>query len=241
MSDENESLIEKTFVTELGAKYPLVQAKGVNEQYGVNAFPSVFVIDANGIVWSLPDAHLPNEAQIEELLQGVTLAPKVPDGPAYAPLRSMWEKRDYPKLRDYLAKMLAQENLDAELRTVFEGQQAELQKRGDGQVACVQRLAAGPDFFAAENQLEKITKAWKGFTAGAAAEEQLKRFAGDATIKKEVAAGKALQKVVRSFEPGKSPSQAKKLAAELEKFAKKYAGTYAATQAEAQRSQLTAR
>lgn len=239
MSDENESLIEKTFITGLGAKYPFVKAKGVNEQYGIKFFPSVFCIDANGVVHSVPDDRMPDEGTIEELLKNVSLAPKLPDGAAFAPLKSMWEKRDHAKLRDYLDKMLAQEKLDADLKTVFEAQRAELQRRDEAQVARVQRLGEGPDFFAADEQLEKIKKAWKGFAAGDAAEAQLKRFGSDATIKKEIAAGKALQKLRGSIDPSKSASQAKKLAAELEKFAKKYEGTFAATQAEQQRQQLS--
>lgn len=239
MSDENESLIEKTFVTELGAKYPFVKAKGVNEQYGIQFFPSVFCIDANGVVFSVPDDRMPSEAQIEELLQSVSLAPKLPEDSRYDPLRSLWEKHDYDKLRDYLDKLLAQPNLDEEMRGVYDGQRKELQKRADAQVAKVERLGGGPDYFAAEEQLEKLKKTWKGFPAADAAEAQLKRFGSDSAIKKEIAAGKALQKALRSFDPGKSSSQAKKLVAELEKIAKKYEGTHAAKQADEHRQRLS--
>ena len=240
MSDENESLIEKTFITGLGAKYAFVKAKGVNEQYGIKFFPSVFCIDANGVVHSVPDDRMPDEGTIEELLKNVSLVPKLPDEARYGPVRSMWEKQDYVKLRDYLDKMLAQENLDADLRAVLTTQSTALQKRADTQKARVERLGQGPDYAAAEDQLEKIEKVWKGFPAADAAKEQLARFAGDATIKKELSAGKALQKVLKSYDPSKS-SQAKKLVVELGKFTKKYEGTYAAKQADEQRQRMTAK
>lgn len=240
MSDENESLIEKTFLTDLGAKYPFVKAKGVNELYGIKFFPSVYCIDANGVVYSVPDDRMPDAGTIEELLKNVSLVPKTPDEARFGPLRSMWEKRDYAKLRDYLDKMLAQENLDADLREVFTAHSAALQKQADGQKARAERLGTGPDYAASQDQLEKLEKVWKGFPAADAAKEQLARFGTDATIKKELTAGKALQKLLKQFDTSKS-SQAKKLVGELVKFVKKYEGTYAAKQAEEHRLRLSSK
>ena len=78
MSDENEKLIEDTFITKLGAKYPFVKAKGCNQKYGIKFFPSVFSIDATGVVHSVADDRMPGEAEIEQMLQAVSLAPKLP-------------------------------------------------------------------------------------------------------------------------------------------------------------------
>lgn len=238
MSDEQETLIESTFITKLGAKYPFIKAKNVNTQYGIKFFPSVYCIDANGVVHSTPDDRMPSEGTIEELLKNVSLAPKLPADTRYAPVRTMWEKRDYGKLRDYLDKMLAQPNLDAAMREVFDQQRVELGKRIDAQVARVSRLGAGPDYVAATEQLERVDKMWKGLPPAEAARKELDRFAADATVKKELAAGKALQKVLASFDPGRV-SQAKKLVVELEKFSKKYPGTHAAKQADEQRERLS--
>ena len=87
---------------------------------------------------------------------------------------------------------------------------------------------------------KRIEKVWKGFPAADAAKEQLARFAADAAIKKELVAGKALQKLLKGYDPSKA-SQAKKLVAELGKFTKKYEGTYAAKQADEQRQRMTAK
>ncbi|HEX5050169.1 MAG TPA: hypothetical protein VFZ65_00225 [Planctomycetota bacterium] len=240
MSDEPEGLIEKTYIEQLGAKYPWVKAKGgVNEAYAIKFFPSIYVFDANGTIVSVPDDRMPSETQIEELLKDVTMAPKMPEDSRYDPLRAMWKKSEFVKMRDYFDKMLAQENLDQAMREVFVAQQTALTKKAEAQVARAGRLGAGPDFAAAETQLERIVKDWKGFPAADAARKELDRFAGDAAIKKEIAAGKALEKLVAKYDPGKSSAQAKKLAAELERFAKKNEGTYAAKQAEEQRGRLT--
>lgn len=236
MSDEAEGLIEDTFVTKLGAKYPFVKAKaGVNDKYGVKGFPTVYVIDANGLVYG---EGVPPENVIEELLAGVTLAPKLPKESRYEPVRAMWEKREYAKLRDYLDKMLAQPNLDASMREVFDAQKAELGKRIEAQGKRIERFGAGPDYAAGADQLDRIVKEWKGFPPEAAAQKQLERFAADAAIKKELASGRALQKLCAGFDTSKV-SQARKLAGELDKFRKKHVGTNAAKQAEEMMGRLS--
>ncbi len=230
MSDEDEGKIEETFITKLGAKYPFIKAKGVNELFGIKFFPSIYCIDANGVVHSVPDDRMPSESTIEDLLKSVTLAPKLPEDSRYDPLRSMWNKKDYGKVRDYLVKMLAADNLDAEMRGVFEAQQAALDTKIKKQVERVAKLAAGPDYYAAKESLEKLSKEWKGFVVAEEADKALETFKTDADIKKEIAAGKALAKLLEKYDRSKQ-SQAKKLIEELPKFAKKYENTYAGQQA----------
>ena len=135
MSDEQEDKIEKTFIKDLGAKYPMAKIKAsATQAYGIKFYPSVYCIAPDGTVHSVPDDRMPSEAAIKDLLQSVSLAPKMPDTPPYAPVRSMWEKKQYKKLGDYLGKMLKQAKLDADMREVFEGQQEELRKRAAKQV-----------------------------------------------------------------------------------------------------------
>lgn len=231
MSDEQEDLIEKTFVQELGAKYPMIKIDGrATREYGIEFYPSVYCIDANGQVHSVPKDRMPDEATIEKLLEGVTLAPKLPEDARYDPLRLMWSKRQYKKIDDYLGKLLQQEGLDLEMREVYATQHKALGELRDKQVGLVARLGSGPDYHAALEHLERIEREWGGMLPADAAQEQIKRFKSDATIKKELAAGKALDKILSSFDPSKV-SQAKKLKEELGKFAKRYEGTYAAEKA----------
>ena len=233
VSDENESLIEETFITKLGAKYPFVCAKGVNEQYRIGFFPSVYCIAPDGTILTVPDDRMPTEAFIEEQLANVSLSPKMPVDSRFDAIRSLWQKKEFKKLGDYLTKMLGQPTVDAELRTVYESQQAELQKRMERATARVQTLGKGPDFYTALNQLERLQKDWAGLPPADAANSELERFAKDAHVKDEIAASKALEKVVGKFDAGKV-AQRRKLVEELEKFksTKKYAGTHAAQQAE---------
>jgi hypothetical protein len=231
VSGEDEGAIQKVFVDQLGAKYPLVKIKAdAKGPYGIKFYPSVYVIDPDGNVFSTPGERMPSEQQIEELLQRATLAPKMPDDARYDPLRGMWKKREFLKLRDYLDKNLAAPNLDAGMKDVFTAQRAELDKRQQSALKRIESLGAGPDYAAAEEQLETIEKQWKGLEPSAAAAKERARFGADAAIKKEIAAGKALQKLLASFDMSKSSTK-KKLIPELEKFAKKHEGTHAGKQA----------
>ena len=73
--------------------------------------------------------------------------------------RKMWEKGDYRRLDAYLAKMLQADKLDAEMREVFQGQQALLEKKAAKQAARVTSAAQGPDYLRARQTLEKIGRA----------------------------------------------------------------------------------
>lgn len=235
MSDENEDLIQKTFVESLGAKYPFVRASGADGKYGISFFPSVYCIDADGVVFSVPTDRMPSEATIEELLQAVP--PPLPDEARYAPLKAMWAKHEYPKLRDFLTKALAEPKLDEVMRGVFEAQQKALDERSAHQVARVETLGQGPDYATAQAALATIEKNWKGLPPADAAKQQLARFASDETIKKELAAGKALQKLLDGYDTTKL-AQVRKLVGELKKFAEKYVGTEAGRQAAQRREEL---
>lgn len=234
MSDEDPGLIEKTFITELGAKFPFVSAKGVNEKYGVSGFPSIYVIDPDGTIVSVPEDRMPSEAFIEEHLAKVSLMPKLPEDSRFDPLRTLWKGKEHKKIGEYLAKMLQQPTLDAELRTVYEGQQQELQKRQERAAARVTSLGQGPDFYAAERQLESVKKEWAGLPPADAAKAELDRFAKDGKVQNEIAASKALEKLLGKFNPSRV-AQRRKLAEELAKFAetKKYFGTEALKKASA--------
>lgn len=234
MSDEPEGLIEDVFIKQLGAKYPFVKGKNCNSKYGVSGFPTFVVIDADGLVAGV---GMPGEAQLEKLLEAVVVTPKLPDEPRYEPLRALWKKSEFAKVRDYLDKTLAAPNLDAAMKDVLTAQREAFDKHVTAAGTRIANLANGPDYAGAEQLLEKIEKQWKGLPPAEAAAKELARFVADATIKKELTAGRALQKLVASFDPGKA-SQKKKLVEALEQFAKKYTGTYAGKQADEQLAQL---
>jgi hypothetical protein len=237
VSDESEKLIDDVFMQKVGVKYPFIRASGVNQKYNIKFFPSVYCIAPDGTILTVPEDRVPAEDFIEKQLQNVTLSPKMPDDSRFDVLRSMWEKRDHSRLADYLEKMLAQDNLDGELRTVYAAQRDELHKRMDREQARIAELAKGPDYGAAVPKLERIAKDWKNLPPSEAAESELQRFSKDPAIKKELVAAKALDRMVEKTDMSKK-SQRHKLVDDLMKFGKRYGGTFAASKAEQLRSSL---
>jgi thioredoxin-like negative regulator of GroEL len=235
VSDEPEGLIEDVFIATCGAKYPFVKGKNCNGKYGVTGFPTFVLIDADGLV---AQVGMPSEPQIEKLLEDALVAPKLPDDARYEPLRVLWQKGEFVKVREHLDKQLATPALDAATKDVLTAHREAFEKRMAAAAARVAKLGAGPDYAAAEQQLEKIERQWRGLPPAEAATKELARFAADAVIKKELAAGKALEKLLASLDPAK-PSQRKKLIEALDQFGKKHAGTFAGRQADEQRVGLT--
>jgi hypothetical protein len=238
VSREAEGAIEDVFVNKLGAKYPLVK---VDEKsvapYGISFFPSVYVIGPDGNVFSVPDDRMPSEATIESLLARVSLSPKMPADKAYEPLRALWKKSEFAKVRDFLDKALAAPGLADATKAVYDEQRAHLDKKAEAAEKRIAALGAGPDFAASQEQLERIEKQWRGMAPATAAQKELQRFAADPAIKKELSAGKALQKLRSQFDPSRV-AQRKKLAEALLAFAKKNPDTEAAKQAEAEAARL---
>jgi hypothetical protein len=238
VSGEAESAIQSAFVDKLGAKYPLVQIKAQDAAvYGIRGYPSVYVIDANGVVHSTPDENMPGDAAIEELLKDVSLPPELPADPAYDPLRALRKKGDPMKLREHVAKALAAPALDAAMRDVLTAEQAHLQQQQERAIARVTQLGAGPDYAASEDQLDALAKKWKGLPPADAAAKEKARLVADPAIKTELAAGRALQKLLASHDVGKV-AQKNKLIDALGAFQKKYEGTHAAGQAAQHASRL---
>jgi hypothetical protein len=230
VSGENEKQIQKVFADELGAKYPLVKIKEADKAaYGIRAYPTVYVLDPDGNVVS---NSMPGEQQLEELLKRVVLPPKLPDDAKWDAVRAGWKKADYAKLRDQLDKALAAPGLDAAGKDVLTAQREYLDRRMQSTLTRIEALGKGPDYVAADDALEAIEKQWKGMAPADAAAKERARFTTDEAVKKELSAGRALQKLLASYDLSKSSTK-KKLVPELEKFAKKYEGTHAGKQATA--------
>lgn len=231
MSDEQESKIEDVFINKLGAKYPMVKVKSsATQDYGIKFYPSIYSIAPDGRVHSVPEDRMPKDDAIVELLKSVSLVPELPEGAHYDPLRVMWDKKQYSKLHSYLDKMLAQDNLEEEVREVLTGQQQELEQRVARKSQRVANLAAGPDYLASREKLEKIQKEWKGFAPASMAKDELTRFRKDGEIQKEIKVSKRYEKLINKYDATKIV-QRRKLMEALEKFSKQYEGTYAADQA----------
>lgn len=240
VSHETEAKIESHFVRSLGATYPFVKSNDFAEKYAVKFYPSTYTIDAFGNVHSLPDWWVPEESTIEELLEALPLPPKMPADKRFDPLRSMWQKGEYTKLGEAIDKMAALPKLEPEVRDALTAQKEALAQKQQKHLARVAQLVDEADFTHATAELERIEKSWAGQPPAAAARKEIDRLAVDEKVKPEVAAGRALQKLMAGVDTSKIPVL-RKVIVDLDKFRKKYVGTLAGKRADAHHTRLCSR
>lgn len=233
VSDENEQKLAD-HIKAKGIKYPIVRAPGAMSKYGGSFYPSYFTVGPDGRILTNPADRMPSESWFEEALKDVVLVPDLPEDSRFDPLRRAWEKKDYRKIDDYLTKMLAEQDLDAELRAVFQEQRTEFDALLARAEARVESLAEGPDYWRATERLEQIAKDFDGLRIEDAANEVLDRFEHDDAIRKEVSASRTLEKLMSRYDASRL-AQRRKLIDQLMRFEERYAGTYAAEQARERR------
>lgn len=236
VSDETEQKLADHIAAK-GIKYPIVRAPGAMGTYGGKFYPSYFMVSPEGEIVSTPAERIPSDEWLREALTTVTRVPELPDDARFDPLRKAWEKQDYKRIDDYLTKMLQQEDLDAELRTVFEAQRSDFDAMLERTATRIDKLAAGPDYWASKKALERIADEFDGLGIEEKAREVLDRFDDDDAIKKEITASRTYEKLLERYDANKI-SQRRKLVDALLKFEERYAGSHAATVAAKYREQL---
>ncbi|MBK8977453.1 MAG: TlpA family protein disulfide reductase [Planctomycetes bacterium] len=229
VSDESEELLQE-YIEKKGVRFGIIRAPGAMDAYGGRGYPSFFSIGPDGTILSTPAQRIPSDDFIENALRDVQLAPEMPAGHAFDALRTAWEKEDFERVSRELERGLQTAGEDAETLAGY----TTLKQRFDAMCRSaeqrVERLGAGPDYFRSQAQLEAIADRFKGLPPAAAAKAMLDRFDDDAKIRKEIRAGRDLQRLLGRFDPSRI-AQARKLREQLAKFRESCEGTYAAERA----------
>lgn len=226
MSDEAIYKIEKDILRAWGVTYPFVKGNDVVKKYRVRFIPCTYSIDSNGEVASVPDGWLPDELVIDEMLHDVWKPAPLPDLKVYDPIRTLWKKHEFAQLRAGIDKIVAMPEQTADVKDVLGVLSKALDKKQEEQLARVAELGKGPDYHGCTTQLERIERAWKPLPPAVEARKHLDRFAGDEAIKKEVAVGRLLAKVMAPVDTSK-PAVLRALTEELNQFRKKHADSFA--------------
>ena len=226
MSDEPVFKIEKDILRAWNVTYPFVKGNDVVKKYRVRFVPCTYSIDSNGEVATVPDGWLPDELVLDEMLHDVVKPAPLPDLKVYDPIRTLWAKHEFAQLRAGIDKILAMPEQTAEVKDVLGVLSKALDKRQEETLARVAELGKGPNYHGCMIQLERIERAWKPLPPAVEARKHLDRFAGDEAIKKEVAVGRLLAKVMAPVDTSK-PAVLRALTEELNQFRKKHEGTFA--------------
>lgn len=233
VSDEDEKLVEG-FIKQFAVKFPIAISPNGGARYRISGYPTQFLIGADGTI--LASGHVP-EAQILEALTKVDMPPKLPETPEFAALIKAWKAGRYGEVaRELTALEKAGDKLGDHASAVSAGREAfqKVLTRVQGEV---QELGKGPDYYASEQRLLTLAKKFEGLPPAAEAQAVLKGFANDAKIAKELAAGKQLAQLRKSFDSSKNSGK-RKLEDALRAFVEKYKGTAAAAEAQKQLAEL---
>ncbi len=224
VTNEGRGLVDK-FVSDTKATHPILIEDGDSAAtFGIQGFPTSFLIDANGkIAWTDDKGGL--EAEIERLLQDVRLVPALPR--KFAAIQKSMEKGDFAGARKSLEGQIAGTGLSDEEKTAATEALKWIDDRGAGMLASADADGQRGDWYAASETLNKVIASFKGLEPAAKAKETLDGILKDKEKKREVDAGEVYEK---SKEKARSmkPEQAAQM---MRAVAKKYDGTKAAERA----------
>ena len=206
------------------AKHPIVIEEGDSAQtFEIKGYPTAYLIGANGKVI----AQNPQEAQIEEALAKVRLAPELPK--ALQAFDALLKKDKYAEVRGKVQKLIEGGTLvDADKAAAEELikwidfiAQSGLDNAAD--------MGRKGDWLAASLALQDTAKSFKGMAQATEAEAQLKAILADKTKKDEITAAKKLNEAkTRQREDKMKPKEALPL---FKAIASKYEETRAGKQA----------
>lgn len=218
LTNEPRGLVDK-FVADTGAKHPVVIEEGDSiKSFAGKGFPTIVLIGADGRV--LANGGI-SDAQIEEALKEVEIAPKLPAKLAAA--QALLDKRKYGEARAALEKAGAVESAPEEERKAAQDAVAWLDETAKQRLDRASVKATQGDAVAAAEIYERTIAEYKGAEPAAAAAAALKELTSDPAKKKEIDGAKAwadLQEKIADMKP-------KKALPLLRSFVSKYEGTKA--------------
>lgn len=226
VSDEAQDTLD-AYIEKKGVEFAVIRSPDAGRLFGVRGFPTFYQVDPFGKIIA---QSYPSEAQIKKGLRHVTLTPPMPEDSRFEKLRRTWDDTHYSKVAQEL-DLLAKQEWSQQMESVIKG----LRKRFDQMLSNAQeqvaKLASGPDYLAATEQLKQIEKEFSGLAPGKAAKAQLEIFRKDKNVAAEIRGFKELKSLKKRYDP-RYRSQLRNLQEALEKLISKRKGTRAAAEAQ---------
>lgn len=213
------------FVAKHSAKHMVVvESTNSGAAFGTTSVPSPWLIGADGRILL---KGVPSESQIEEALQKVRLAPKLPK--SLEALAAPIKKDKLGDVRAKVGKLLDGTSLADDDRKVAEALRDWIDWQAQSSLDDAKADGEKGDWYEASRTLERVRKTFVGMPAATDAAEQLKALGADKAKKDAVAAGKRLEAALDlQREKNLSPKEAIPL---FKPIASKYDGSLAGKRA----------
>lgn len=159
-------------------------------EYGINGYPSAYLINARGkVTWAGHPATL-NESHIKEALKGATPGPPATLPKKVAEADKAIAKGELAKADKILRDALAAQTLLPEEKTPVEEALKAIEEGGSSALAGArERLAAG-EVYLALLEFQEIQTDYGTLAPGVAAAEEAAAILGDASLAGEIEGGK---------------------------------------------------
>jgi hypothetical protein len=218
-----------TFVEKFTPKHAIVLVpQSTIDEMGIRSFPSGFLLGPNGrVLWAGHPGELP-DSRIEEHLDSVRVFPS----PLPAKLKAVEKPLEKGKYGEALTKvngLLAGTTLTDEERPTAEQVRDWLTWYGTAAVEGAAKDLEAGKVYEAWQAYESVAVSFKGLDLGKQATDASTALMADKDKKREVEAGKRLDKAREQAREENDPEKAAKL---FEAVAKKFEGTKAAAKAE---------
>jgi len=220
------------WIADKGAKYAYAYDKGMKlmSALGLNAYPSVILVGADGTVLYAGSAGGADRL-IPKAIEGALLKPMYEWPESAAATRSALQKKKYADALAAAGKVPEADGGPA-IKAAIEGMVA-------SRVASVKAARDAGDFLAAIEGSSELQKQLAGLPAQAEIKELSEALDKDEAAQKVAKAQKKIREI-RSQRLGKTKEREKAIE-DLQKIAKDHAGTRAATDAEAFLAELRKR
>ena len=238
MSSEPRGDLE-SYVETKEVGYPIVSAPSASNKYAVKGYPTYYLVGANGEVLAGPQHSKFSDKEIETALKDVMLFPDAPKTAAFESIKRNWKKKKFLEVSRELTKVFQNEKATDAERAAAKSIKEMLDSRIESALETANKAADGPDYTATEKRLKRILKDFKGMPLEAEAKAALDEFKRDPKIKRELAAGKRYNTLVKKHSKLHKKSEREKLKKRLKALVKKYEGTHGASKAEAKLSTLS--
>ena len=215
----------RKFTSETGAKWVVAYDAKSGEKYGVDGFPSAFLIDPSGtVVWKGHPASL-EEAQIERLLKKVRATLELPS--KFSSIASLYDKgkpgEAFSKLEEELKKL----GLPEAEKNALEAGRKLILDQSQGDIEEAKSLEKKGDAYSALEIYDRASRAYAGMEAAQEGAAAVARIRADVSLKTELEAGAKVADAVK-----KTESQSYQIAWKiLTNVEKSFPGSFAAGKA----------
>lgn len=197
----------KKFLEDTGAKWTTVYDAKALEIWGVNAFPTSFLVAPSGtVVWRGNFVSGLNKSALKWLLRRAKADLVFPS--KYAAIASLYEKDKFGEALAKIEADLAKEGLPEDEQDALLTARKQIRGMAHAELEDVKRWKDEKDYYSAAQGVDRLTKLFVGMEETKEAGEILVEMQAEPAFKADVEAGSKIAEATKKLESGPASYQA---------------------------------